>query len=284
MASTDPNIDLINNGIQTIEFIQSNRDEIQKTYGRSSIGQPRTKERTAAWEAYLESKDGNPEGYRRGGESQDGDPQSSSKESNTDNGWLDTKSSLSDNAENGPTNSGDNKRGNDEDFAELNSRAGENSGRESDGTSGRGSSISTGTTGTEGSHPIDKIDDGDYDGICLLDQATEDHLLGKETPGKLEVREAKPSDIAEILSEDSSRTHRRLRGIRSISQDSSTDEGDQSPVKKGHRREYCIDVFEGKTYIREWCNPSCTPITINPYKQECQCRRCPRVCPDCQRD
>ncbi|AVM86013.1 P protein [Mount Mabu Lophuromys virus 1] len=233
MAGVDPNLDLINNGIQTIEFIQSNRDEIQKTYGRSSIGQPRTKERAAAWEAYLESKDGHPKGQRRGGESQTSDSESSSREGNSDLGSSLSQSSLSEINPRESTGSGNYKGGYDEDPAELHSGTRDDCRRESNRNGGGGTIIGEGTDSTQGGNSSHEIDDGDYDRICLLDQATEDHLAGKETPGKLEVREARPSDIAEILSEDSSRTHRRLRGIRSVSRESESEESDVSPVKKG---------------------------------------------------
>uniref|UniRef100_A0AAU7E2Y0 Phosphoprotein n=1 Tax=Lophuromys rat paramyxovirus TaxID=3141883 RepID=A0AAU7E2Y0_9MONO len=233
MAGADPNLDLINNGIQTIEFIQSNRDEIQKTYGRSSIGQPRTKERAAAWEAYLESKDGDTSGHRGRRESEEGDSKGSSREGYSDLGSSISQSSLSEANYRGSASSGNNQGGDDEDPAQFNRGAGEDSGREGYGDGGGGAAFGERADSTEGSHSPHEIDDGDYDRICLLDQATEDHLAGKETPGKLEVREARPSDIAEILSEDSSRTHRRLRGIRAVSRESESEDSDVSPVKKG---------------------------------------------------
>nr|UQM99512.1 V protein [Meliandou uranomys virus] len=284
MASTDPNIDLINNGIQTIEFIQSHRDEVQKTYGRSAISKPGTKERTAAWETYLENQDNDAGGQRRRGEGEESSHESGGQDGNGHHGQDKRAGLLSESETRNSSGSGDNERGDDKNSSQLNVGAGEGGGREGNGTGGGRSSERKGADGTEGGDSIGTIDDNDYDRIRLLDQATEDHLAGREPPGHLEIREAQPSDIAEILGEDTSRTHRRLRGIKSMSRQSASLDEEASPVKKGHRREFCIDVFEGKTYVRQWCNPSCTPISVNPYQQECQCRQCPKTCPDCKRD
>nr|UCY33673.1 phosphoprotein P [Henipavirus hendraense] len=51
-------LDLVNDGLNIIDFIQKNQKEIQKTYGRSSIQQPSTKDRTRAWEDFLQSTGG----------------------------------------------------------------------------------------------------------------------------------------------------------------------------------------------------------------------------------
>ncbi|WKD80578.1 W protein [Paramyxoviridae sp. 1] len=233
MASTDPQIDLIENGIQTVQFIQNNRDEIQKTYGRSAISKPGTKERATAWEAYIESKIGDATGSGGRGESKDGNHEASGTESNSDNGQGGRSTPLSEGLERGSTTNRDNKGGDGEDSTGLNSGTGEISGREGSGANRGGDPVSKGADGTEGGNPDNEIADSDYDRINLLDQATEDHLAGREIPGKLEVREAKPSDIAEILGEEASKTHRRLRGIRNLSKSSESEDSDLSPVKKG---------------------------------------------------
>nr|QXU63471.1 P/V/W protein [Jeilongvirus sp.]QXU63479.1 P/V/W protein [Jeilongvirus sp.] len=233
MASTDPQIDLIENGIQTVQFIQNNRDEIQKTYGRSAISKPGTKERATAWEAYIESKIGDAAGSGGRGEGKDGNHEASGTESNSDNGQGGRSTPLPEGLERGSTTNRDNKGGDGEDSTGLNSGTGEISGREGSGANRGGDPISKRTDGAEGGNPDNEIADSDYDRINLLDQATEDHLAGREIPGKLEVREAKPSDIAEILGEEASKTHRRLRGIRNLSKSSESEDSDLSPVKKG---------------------------------------------------
>lgn len=44
----------IENGLAIAEFIQENRGNIQATYGRSSIGEPSTRDRAKAWEVYID--------------------------------------------------------------------------------------------------------------------------------------------------------------------------------------------------------------------------------------
>nr|4CO6_D Chain D, Phosphoprotein [Henipavirus nipahense]4CO6_E Chain E, Phosphoprotein [Henipavirus nipahense]4CO6_F Chain F, Phosphoprotein [Henipavirus nipahense] len=47
-------LELVNDGLNIIDFIQKNQKEIQKTYGRSSIQQPSIKDQTKAWEDFLQ--------------------------------------------------------------------------------------------------------------------------------------------------------------------------------------------------------------------------------------
>lgn len=233
MAQIDPQLTLIENGIQTVQFIQDHRDEIQKTYGRSSIDKPSTRERASAWEAYLESKTGDAPRPRRRRESKENSDEAGSKEGNRDSGQGIGDPSLSGSENIEPGNNGDNQGGDGEDSAEFNSGTGEDSGREGNGADRGGTSVSQGADGSEGGNPPDEVPDRDYARIALLDQATEDHLAGKEVGGKLEVREADPTDIAQILQEEASKTHRRLRGIRNLSKSSESEDGEASPVKKG---------------------------------------------------
>ncbi|URD31424.1 phosphoprotein [Parajeilongvirus diaemi] len=55
-------LESINNGLSAIEFIQKNKDEIQRTYGRSSITGPTTRDRTTAWEEFLSENPGSRDG------------------------------------------------------------------------------------------------------------------------------------------------------------------------------------------------------------------------------
>nr|AEB21228.1 phosphoprotein P [Henipavirus hendraense] len=65
-------LDLVNDGLDIIDFIQKNQKEIQKTYGRSSIQQPSTKDRTRAWEDFLQSTSGEHEQAEGGMPKNDG--------------------------------------------------------------------------------------------------------------------------------------------------------------------------------------------------------------------
>lgn len=44
---------LVENGLEIVEFIQKNKEQIQKTYGRSTIQEPSIRDRTKAWENFI---------------------------------------------------------------------------------------------------------------------------------------------------------------------------------------------------------------------------------------
>nr|WKR82403.1 V protein [Henipavirus nipahense] len=65
-------LELVNDGLNIIDFIQKNQKEIQKTYGRSSIQQPSIKDRTKAWEDFLQCTSGESEQVEGGMSKDDG--------------------------------------------------------------------------------------------------------------------------------------------------------------------------------------------------------------------
>ncbi|UOL48935.1 phosphoprotein [Jingmen Myotis davidii paramyxovirus 1] len=69
MSTPQEKLQSIENGLQIAEFIQANRESINQTYGRSSIGKPTTKERTKAWETFTGDKDNTPRRPQRRGKS-----------------------------------------------------------------------------------------------------------------------------------------------------------------------------------------------------------------------
>ncbi|AHH02036.1 V protein [Sosuga virus] len=52
----------------------------------------------------------------------------------------------------------------------------------------------------------------------------------------------------------------------------------------GHRREFDLVWGGGSFTMREWCNPTCSPITPIPRRHHCRCGQCPRVCKQCEGD
>lgn len=57
--------DTIDNGLAIAQFIQENRDTIQATYGRSSIEEPSTADRTRAWELFIDKTSAKDAGSER---------------------------------------------------------------------------------------------------------------------------------------------------------------------------------------------------------------------------
>lgn len=63
----------IDNGLQIAEFIQKNREEINKTYGRSAISGPSTKQRVIAWSQHISDTNAKDDRSQRGRSSSTGD-------------------------------------------------------------------------------------------------------------------------------------------------------------------------------------------------------------------
>lgn len=74
----------IDNGLKIAEFIQKNREEINKTYGRSAICGPPTRERVIAWNKHIGDTNAQNDGPQRGRSSSTGDQASKSNISQHD--------------------------------------------------------------------------------------------------------------------------------------------------------------------------------------------------------
>lgn len=68
MSRSQDRASSIENGLAIAEFIQENRGNIQATYGRSTIGEPSTRDRTKAWEIYI-NKNNKADNRQKGNES-----------------------------------------------------------------------------------------------------------------------------------------------------------------------------------------------------------------------
>lgn len=86
MSSIDKISDSVDNGLKIAEFIQENRDTIQATYGRSSIEQPSTSDRTKAWELFISKKNSPNSGLQRESNSQNGNTKAESSVFDVDSG------------------------------------------------------------------------------------------------------------------------------------------------------------------------------------------------------
>ncbi|URD31396.1 phosphoprotein [Carollia bat paramyxovirus] len=87
-------IQSIDNGISAIKFIQENKEQIQKTYGRSAIQSPSTRTRSAAWEEYLKNYSALHTGSSTSGLHQREDNKRDSHDINRDHGSQDWESGL----------------------------------------------------------------------------------------------------------------------------------------------------------------------------------------------
>uniref|UniRef100_A0AAU7T287 Non-structural protein V n=1 Tax=Gainesville rodent jeilong virus 1 TaxID=3163281 RepID=A0AAU7T287_9MONO len=272
---------LVQDGIETINFIQQNKEDIQKTYGRSAIEKPTTKERTKAWEAVSAGKAA--EGGGRAGAlgdretGKEGTSQTSAGSTGSDGG-ITTKTPGS-----GSTHSRDpnNKVGNVENSAGVSGTYGGDPGSKYNTESTDGLPRPGGAAKSGKRNPAVAIDPKDYDQIVSLDEETEKIESNPDYATTVTIRDATPVDFGTILEEDTSKTHKRLRGITMAALESIPETSDAPMIKKGHRREYCIDNFNGRIFVREWCNPLCAKVTAAPAQYECTCGECPRTCVNC---
>lgn len=78
MSTIDKLSESVDNGLSIAEFIQENRESIQATYGRSSIEQPSTADRTKAWELFISKNNPNNDGQEGEQSSNPGDSKAKS--------------------------------------------------------------------------------------------------------------------------------------------------------------------------------------------------------------
>uniref|UniRef100_A0AAU7T2B2 Phosphoprotein n=1 Tax=Gainesville rodent jeilong virus 1 TaxID=3163281 RepID=A0AAU7T2B2_9MONO len=224
---------LVQDGIETINFIQQNKEDIQKTYGRSAIEKPTTKERTKAWEAVSAGKAA--EGGGRAGAlgdretGKEGTSQTSAGSTGSDGG-ITTKTPGS-----GSTHSRDpnNKVGNVENSAGVSGTYGGDPGSKYNTESTDGLPRPGGAAKSGKRNPAVAIDPKDYDQIVSLDEETEKIESNPDYATTVTIRDATPVDFGTILEEDTSKTHKRLRGITMAALESIPETSDAPMIKKG---------------------------------------------------
>lgn len=88
MSSIAEKLESVENGLKIAEFIQANRTIPPKTYGRSAISKPSTKDRAKAWETFTNSEDSSSRGHEGGAKSSTRNPETESELFNEDNGGV----------------------------------------------------------------------------------------------------------------------------------------------------------------------------------------------------
>lgn len=101
----------VENGLKIIEFIQKNKENIQKTYGRSAITGLTTKQKASEWEEFIANQNdsGSGSGYETGGIS--GAEEESSQGHHSGPGTLVGSASISENNHDEPVGDRDHKGG-----------------------------------------------------------------------------------------------------------------------------------------------------------------------------
>ncbi|UQM99612.1 V protein [memana virus] len=164
------------------------------------------------------------------------------------------------------------------------------SGDGSDGDGGSGKVAgSSGTNSAGENQPADgsslaSLSLSDIEKILTLDEESERLDRTGEVAEGMSVTEATAEGIEEILNAPPSNVHRRLRGVKEAITDTTLYDHGGKVVKRGHRREYCIDCLDGRAVVRAWCSPLCSPITVAARPGVCTCGLCPKYCRECSRD
>ncbi|QZU27223.1 phosphoprotein [Boe paramyxovirus] len=107
-------LESIDNGLLAIEFIQKNKEELQKTYGRSTITGPSARTKISAWEEFLSDQSEKGIGHDGDDGSQPGSKTSSSNGGDRDNGQQDSRSGVPEGVIMGPIDNGNNRARNDQ--------------------------------------------------------------------------------------------------------------------------------------------------------------------------
>nr|UQM99558.1 V protein [Pohorje myodes paramyxovirus 1] len=272
---------LVQDGIKTVEFIQQAAKNPKETYGRSAIQKPRTKDRIKAWEGVTADHD-----YT--GDKQDGMPgkekgtkKRKGKGSPKDNRGVGDEEDSIKREPSTPSEASDIQ---DRDVKNTTDERAEDRGDTSSGLHQPGESSDPGSDGdTESARSLgdDSVSNADYRVILSADHESSAAETTDLPSNVTNVRPATTEDFAQIFEEGSSKAHRRLTGIAAYTDSDAAHKSAENPVKKGHRREYCIDTFGGHTIIREWCNPQCARVTATPAQFACSCGECPQRCAKC---
>ncbi|WJL29508.1 phosphoprotein [Ninomys virus] len=224
---------LVQDGIQTIEFLQQGKEDIQKTYGRSAIQQPGTRARVAAWESINPNHDNTggsdkgDEGIPEGGDKTKGkgNPPDDGRYGNQSQGyWVfpPPRKEASDQS----LRNAENPNGN------ISGIRGTSSGGFQEAGTGEHPN-SSGNQEFEGYNADGSVDAGEYHQIMSMDHemsAGENH--SPDYSGA-RIRNATTDDFAAVFEEGAPKVHKRLRGITAAATTPLPGPSASNPVKKG---------------------------------------------------
>ncbi|UQM99588.1 phosphoprotein [Meliandou mastomys virus] len=224
---------LVQDGMETIEFIQQNKEDIQKTYGRSAIEKPSTKERTVAWEKFTKDKNLRGEmgtrglGSNQGGKEEGGKP-------NAEDSRQDRGRGTAEGSDHGSNSSGETIQPiNLTNYPHNCERNRPNTGHEKVDDAKPGCSFSGGTEDNSGGHSASYITTSDYNQILNFDEETNKVETDPSHQTTMTIRDATADDLGLVLTGEPGNVHKRLRGITSSTLEPINEAGPSSGIKKG---------------------------------------------------
>ncbi|AAX86028.1 W protein [J virus] len=237
---------LVNDGIKTAQFFQKNQENIQKTYGRSAIGLPTTKERISAWEAVAETPYGeqiqlgggngedqrgeqaegqdNPGGHGHGGEEipTGANPSALQLQGSYNQVW------------DGPN------------VATYSGGEGGDTGNQHGRTDSGSAADTGGSNQSDGSSTYSTVDAGDLRQMMIFDHETSAIEVGASKNNTMKIRNATEEDLGNVMSEGTSKIHKRLRGVAAMTDPLPVPRTTGGPVKKGASKRVLYRQFWGE--------------------------------------
>lgn len=224
---------LVQNGIQTVEFLQQGKENIQKTYGRSAIQQPNTRTRIAAWESINPGNDNTSSqssGSKRTEEGRDPDESTGDTGHDGEHGAEPRSDGVfSKTGEKTTDKQVWNAAYTDRDLSGVGGAAA--SGLQQTGA--RGYLVPGGDADTEGDHSDGGVNVGDYKQVMIMDHEMSSAETQGETSSGAKIRNATTDDFATVFEEGTPKIHRRLRGITAAVTSPLPSTPGSGPVKKG---------------------------------------------------
>ncbi|ATP66847.1 phosphoprotein [Rodent paramyxovirus] len=224
---------LVKDGIETVEFLQQNPEDFQKTYGRSAIQKPSTRARIEAWESINPNNDNTDNAYQgsKGIEKRTNEGTSSGADSNNGRSGASSEAYrvlTAPGAENG-----DQQIWHDENRDGSSGRPGNAASDRLPPVGERRSSDSEGDQEPQGYNPDGEVDAGEYRQIMMVDHEMSSTETNPNKKPTVPVRNATPEDFENVFDEGAPKVHRRLRGIASMETTTPAKPEKAGPVKKG---------------------------------------------------
>ncbi|AVM86021.1 P protein [Mount Mabu Lophuromys virus 2] len=235
MTSFSPNElnKLVEDGISTVNFIQQNKEDIQKTYGRSAIDKPSTKDRTKAWETFTEGTSGGPVSQSGGVGGSKGDKKENSRGGPGTDRSPRIKGDGSDSSKDSKGTGDDNEAGHAKDPI----KPGQGNRSDTGSEQAKHTAVRSPDQSGDGKSGRDdtgiKVNTEELSQILHFDEETRKVEEDEGHKSTMQIRDATPGDLGSILEEDSSKVHKRLRGITNMTMQDMGNDGPKKPVKKG---------------------------------------------------
>nr|UWK09077.1 phosphoprotein [Gerbil paramyxovirus] len=224
---------LVQDGIQTVEFLQQDPENFSKTYGRSAIQKPTTRNRIDAWES-LRSDNDNTHNTDKG---RDRSETRKNKSESEGASRIDARDGGEGSAKRQITTSGEKSLDYQVWDAQNITRSGGGAWRDSESglpeLGARGNADHDRDQEPQGYNPDGEVDAGEHRQIMIMDHEMSAAETNPDSTSAVNIRNATTDDLQDVFKEGAPKMHRRLRGITTMSTAEEKAGRSSDPVKKG---------------------------------------------------